>query len=89
MVIVSAVFLLLTAASCSRYKPDIPVLDLAESPGADYISLFNGRDFTGWNIESDEGAWIVENGMMHCKGAPANPYLILTGREYENFDFYS
>ncbi|MFC1541948.1 DUF1080 domain-containing protein [Candidatus Latescibacterota bacterium] len=83
------VFAVLATVSCSRYEQDIQVLDLSESPGADYISLFNGSDFTGWNIEPDEGAWIVENGMIHCKGAPGIPYLILTEREYENFDFYA
>ncbi|MFC1551223.1 family 16 glycoside hydrolase [Candidatus Latescibacterota bacterium] len=89
MVFVSAVVIFLVTVSCSPYKQDIPVLDLTESPGADYVSLFNGSDFAGWDIGREDGAWSVENGIIHCKGAPADPYLILSENEYENFDFYA
>jgi hypothetical protein len=89
MVFVSAVLLILAAVSCSPYKQEIPVLDLAESPGADFMPLFNGSDFTGWDIGREDGAWSVENGIIHCKGEPADPYLILTENEYENFEFYA
>jgi len=55
----------------------------------DFIPLFNGKDFTGWNIEPDLGAWHVEEGLIICKGVPKDPYLILTNREYENFELYA
>ncbi|MFC1538095.1 family 16 glycoside hydrolase [Candidatus Latescibacterota bacterium] len=89
VIFAAVVFAVLVTVSCSKHKQDIPILDLTELPGTDYVSLFNGSDFTGWNIEPDKGAWIVENGMIHCNGAPGIPYLILTEREYENFDFYA
>lgn len=61
----------------------------AQSPGPDFTPLFNGKDFTGWDIAPDLGAWVVENGEIRCKGKPANPYLIRTVKEYENFEFYA
>jgi len=75
------------AVSCST---DYPAQN--EAPGPGYAALFNGRDFTGWNmggVDLDKHAWSVEDGLMHCKGKPRNPYLILTEKDYENFDFYA
>ena len=55
----------------------------------DFTPLFNGKDFTGWNIEPDMGvAWSAEDGRIICKGAPYNPYYILTEKEYENFELF-
>ncbi|MDR3094434.1 MAG: DUF1080 domain-containing protein [Bacteroidales bacterium] len=57
-----------------------------------FVSIFNGKDFTGWNIKNNAGVipennrWKVENGVMHCYGAPSDPYIILTEKNYENFE---
>ncbi len=59
----------------------------AQTPAQGFAPLFNGRDFTGWDIAPDLGAWTVENGEIRCKGKPGTPYLIRTLREYENFEF--
>ncbi|MDP2983230.1 MAG: DUF1080 domain-containing protein [Candidatus Latescibacter sp.] len=67
--------------------PTVPVS--AQSPGPGYLSLFNGRDFIGWDIEPNLGAWVVENSEISCLGKPATPYLIRSVKEYENFDFYA
>ncbi len=72
-------------ASCSS---DYPAQN--EPPGPGYTALFNGVDFTGWDmggVDMEDHAWSVVNGVMHCKGEPRNPYLILTEKCYENFDF--
>jgi hypothetical protein len=79
-----AAVMVLVAASCG---PDFVPNDTA--PGPDFTALFNDTDFTGWNIEPDEGAWVVEDGAIVCKGTPKLPYLITTDREYENFEFYA
>ncbi|MBT4485281.1 MAG: DUF1080 domain-containing protein [Candidatus Latescibacteria bacterium] len=92
--VTAAVFLILSitilfTTSCDRAKP---VPDLSESPEEGFYRLFNGTDFTGWNIggvEPDEIAWYAENNVIHCKGEPRSPYLILTEKDYENFDFYA
>ena len=86
--IISALITILMINSC--IESDYPAL--SEPPGTDYYALFNGRDFTGWDIgdaEPGEGAWIVVDGVIHCKGKPFKPYLILTEKDYENFDFYA
>lgn len=51
-----------------------------------FVPLFNGSDFTGWDINPDRGAWKVEDGVMHCYGKPNVPYVILTRRKFENFE---
>ncbi|MDR2382823.1 MAG: DUF1080 domain-containing protein [Prevotellaceae bacterium] len=53
-----------------------------------FTSLFNGKDFTGWDIQPDKGAWKVENGVMHCYGKPYDPYFIISEKKYENFELY-
>lgn len=53
-----------------------------------YVSLFNGSDFTGWNIQPDLGAWIVQDSVIFCKGKPGSPYAILTKKKYENFELF-
>ncbi|MDR1455545.1 MAG: DUF1080 domain-containing protein [Tannerella sp.] len=53
-----------------------------------FVPLFNGRDFTGWDIRPDKGAWKVENGTIHCYGKPGDPYFILSEKKYENFELY-
>jgi len=84
-----SIFVAVYIISCDKSDQSTPVLKLKNSPGPDYYSLFNGTNFTGWNIEPDKGAWTVEEGAMHCKGKPRTPYLIRTEKDYENFDFYA
>ncbi len=86
---IAAAALMTVFSACGGPSPDIMVLDLTSSPGQDYIALFNGVDFSGWDIEPDKGAWIIEDGLIKCIGKPRTPYLIRTTQEYENFDFYA
>ncbi|NOY57421.1 MAG: DUF1080 domain-containing protein, partial [Calditrichaeota bacterium] len=53
-----------------------------------FISLFNGQDFSGWNIQPDLGAWMVRDSVIFCKGKPGSPYAILTEKKYENFEIF-
>ena len=76
---------IILANSCDKSEL---VFDLSKSPGPGYTLMFNGKDFTGWKDIQEDGAWLVENGLIHCKGKPGEPYLILTENDYENFDFY-
>jgi Domain of Unknown Function (DUF1080) len=56
--------------------------DPAEEPG--WVSLFNGRDFTGWvNVNCAPETWSVSDGMIHCTGLPTG--ALRTVRHYENF----
>ena len=57
-------------------------------PPKGFVSIFNGKDFTGWNIEPDLGAWYIKDGVIHCKGTPKSPYVIESDKKYENFELY-
>ena len=50
------------------------------------ISLFNGKDLTGWTIHGTE-KWYVENGEMICESGPDKQYGYLsTNKNYKNFE---
>jgi 3-keto-disaccharide hydrolase len=50
------------------------------------VSLFNGKDLTGWTIHGTE-KWYVENGEMICESGPDKQYGYLsTNKNYKNFE---
>lgn len=52
--------------------------------GDGFVSLFNGRDLTGWvNANCAPETWSVRDGMIHCTGQPTG--ALRTERQYENF----
>ena len=54
----------------------------AEEEG--FVSLFNGRDLTGWvNANCAPETWSVREGLIHCTGRPTG--ALRTTRQYENF----
>lgn len=49
------------------------------------VSLFNGKDLTGWTAHGTE-KWYVENGELVCESGPDKQYGYLsTNRNYKNF----
>lgn len=75
-----------------RIPPVPPAPDLAKVKFGDPITLFNGKDLTGWKvIGSNPSGWHVENGIM-VNSAPQEPgnhkaYAnIRTEREFEDFN---
>jgi len=51
-----------------------------------HVSLFNGKDLTGWTIHGTE-KWYVENGEMICESGPDKQYGYLsTNKNYKNFE---
>ncbi len=54
-------------------------------PDADgFVSLFNGRDLTGWkNVNCAPETWSVRDGKIVCTGKPIG--ALRTERQYENF----
>ncbi|MFN8358226.1 MAG: DUF1080 domain-containing protein [Spirosomataceae bacterium] len=49
------------------------------------VSLFNGKDLTGWRIHGTE-KWYVEDGKMVCESGPDKEYGYLsTEKSYKNF----
>lgn len=54
--------------------------------GQKAISIFNGKDLTGWTIHGTE-KWYVENGKMVCESGPDKQYGYLsTNKNYKNFE---
>jgi len=50
------------------------------------VSIFNGKDLTGWTIHGTE-KWYVENGLLICESGPDKAYGYLsTDKDYKNFD---
>ncbi|MBD3274843.1 MAG: DUF1080 domain-containing protein [Candidatus Marinimicrobia bacterium] len=60
---------------------------IKELPGEERLfsgPLFNGEDLTGWEqIEGEEGAWGVENGLLFTEGAGGG--WLSTDRTFDNF----
>ena len=57
----------------------------ADGEGDGWISLFNGKDFTGWKIsDSKQAKWKVEDGMIVVNGPRSH---LFTVREFKNFEF--
>lgn len=52
----------------------------------DKVSLFNGKDLTGWKIYGTE-KWFVEDGLLVCESGPDKKYgYLATEKFYKNFD---
>ena len=61
----------------------------AQSAPAGFVSLFNGRDLTGWKApEGDNGHWKVVDGVIDYDArseAPGNDKNLWTVKEYKDF----
>ena len=50
------------------------------------VSLFNGKDLSGWTIHGTE-KWYVENGELICESGPDKQYGYLsTNKNYQDFE---
>ena len=57
---------------------------VAKEPQSEWVSLFNGKDLTGWKNNGEE-KWIVEQGTILCESA-ANKYgYLTTEKTYRDF----
>lgn len=59
----------------------------AAEPGGEpgFVSLFNGRDLTGWvNVNCAPETFTVQEGMIHCDGVPTG--ALRSVKQYENFE---
>ncbi len=57
-----------------------------QKSASDSISLFNGKDLSGWKIYGTE-KWYVEKGELVCESGPDKGYGYLgTEASYKNFD---
>jgi hypothetical protein len=50
-----------------------------------WISLFNGKDLTGWKANENADDWEVKDGAIHGHGPVSHLYYM--EREFENFEY--
>jgi hypothetical protein len=56
----------------------------SKPPSVDWVSLFNGKDLTGWiNVGSEK--WSVEDGTIHGQGVTKEYGYLRTAKNYTDF----
>lgn len=75
-----SVFLLATLAF-AQGQPRPPKPRLA---GEDWVSLFNGKDLTGW-VQVGKEKWTVENGVIHGIAVTKEYGYLRTEKNYKDF----
>jgi hypothetical protein len=62
--------------------------DISDAERAEgFVSLFNGKDLTGWKIRvSKDENWVVEDGLLVCTGKGSG--WLGTEKEYANFELH-
>lgn len=74
------------AAACHGARTAATAATSARLTAGEAVSLFNGRDLTGWvNVNGRPDTWRVENGMLVTTGEPHG--FIRTTRTFRNFVF--
>ena len=56
----------------------------AKPPGEDWVSLFNGKDLTGWT-EIGKEKWSVESNSIHGQGITKDYGYLRTEKNYKDF----
>src|SRR5438093_2508719 len=73
-------FLILVLAS-SAFAQRAPKVKL---PADEWVSLFNGKDLTGW-VKVGNEKWEVENGTIHGQGVTKEYGYLRTEKKYKDF----
>ena len=56
----------------------------AEEVPQGWVSLFNGKDLSGWvDVNTSPQTWVVKDGLLICKGLPIG--VMRSAKQYENF----
>ena len=56
----------------------------AEEVPQGWVSLFNGKDLSGWvDVNTSADTWVVKEGLLVCKGQPIG--VMRSEKQYENF----
>ncbi len=53
-------------------------------PGEDWVSLFNGKDLSGW-VEIGKEKWIVDSGVIHGEAIGKEYGYLQTAKKYKDF----
>jgi len=63
----------------------IAVLAGSVSAQDNFVTLFNGKDLTGWSHVGTPGAFVIKEGAIYSTGAKPYPSWLRTEKQYENF----
>lgn len=50
-----------------------------------FTALFNGENFSGWQVIPENTVFSIEDNMILCSGESGFPNVLLTEKKYENF----
>ena len=80
-------FLVLAVFVVSLFLSSFSVINNGISAeGEEWMSLFNGKDLTGWKIHGTE-KWYVEKGELVCESGPDKEYgYLATERKFKDFE---
>ena len=67
----------------SRFVPQHQDQGVARKVGKE-VTLFNGKDLTGWEAYGTEKWYVDKNGYLVCESGPDKQYGYLATREYYN-----
>lgn len=56
----------------------------AKLPGEDWVSLFSGKDLSGW-VKIGNESWTVEDGVIHGKGITQDYGYLQTEKSFQDF----
>ena len=73
----------LSPIAWSNARAEAPAVK-ASADAPQWVSLFNGRDLTGWvNVNTAPDTWTVRDGLLVCSGKPTG--VMRSAKQYENF----
>lgn len=80
-------FLVLAVFVVSLFLSSFSVINNGISAeGEEWMSLFNGKDLTGWKIHGTE-KWYVEKGELVCESGPDKEYgYLATEKKFKDFE---
>ena len=82
-------FLFIASLACSTSKTSVTIPAAVTDPNAGWISLFDGKSFTGWTVGNNAETFRVDSGMIIVNGLVS--HLFYTGdvknHDFKNFEF--
>lgn len=75
---------LLIVSSCTLVSP-VAAQEAKLEEG--FVSLFDGKSFTGWKINESPESWKIEDGMIVAHGTRSHLFYDANGKPFKNFHF--
>ena len=81
---ITAVIMLSVVCGCNEQQAQ-----QQQSDSGEWISLFNGRDLSGWKASETPGCFSVEDGVLKLKGGRSHLFYVgdVENADFKNFHF--